>query len=212
MTPRGSVGDEDLPVAELLLIDDACDRFEAAWREGSEPQLAPFLAGASALARPRLFRELLTIDLEFRLGRGERLQPEAYRVGLPEDLEVIDEVFAAFGYGARPGDHLPALPGESPGPTLHHGRSTGRGPPPPSCRRDDPGALHLDLGARPEMVAAAPCAGDGPGRDRGGRDPPARGGLLLRRPAPGRTPRGRAGAQHHPEQSRGSRLRPPGQA
>src|SRR5271157_4505074 len=99
MTPRGSVGDEDLPVAELLLIDDACDRFEAAWREGSEPQLAPFLAGASALARLGLFRELLIIDLEFRLGRGERPQPEAYRVELPEDLEVIDEVFAAFGHG-----------------------------------------------------------------------------------------------------------------
>jgi eukaryotic-like serine/threonine-protein kinase len=99
MTPRASVGDEDLPVAELLLIDDACDRFEAAWREGSEPQLAPFLAGSSALARPRLFRELLTIDLEFRLGRDERPQPAAYRVGLPDDSEVIYEVFAAFGYG-----------------------------------------------------------------------------------------------------------------
>ncbi len=75
MTPRTSVGEEELPVAELLLVDAACDRFEAAWRGGSEPQLAPFLAAASALARPRLFRELLTIDLEYRLGRGERPQP-----------------------------------------------------------------------------------------------------------------------------------------
>jgi len=99
MTPGASVGDEDLPVAELLLIDDACDRFEAGWREGTEPQLAPFLAGASAQARPRLFRELLAIDLEFRLGRGEQPQPEAYRAGLPVDIDVIDEVFAAFGYG-----------------------------------------------------------------------------------------------------------------
>ena len=34
MTPRASTGDEDLPVADLLDIDAACDRFEAAWRDG----------------------------------------------------------------------------------------------------------------------------------------------------------------------------------
>ena len=87
-------------------IDDACDRFEAAWRVGEEPRLAPFLAGASALAQPRLFRELLTIDLEFRLGRGERPQPEAYRGELHDHIDVIDEVFAAFGHG---GADLPVL-------------------------------------------------------------------------------------------------------
>ena len=108
MTPRSSIGDEDLSVAELLLIDDVCDRFEAAWRDGKEPQVAPFLAGASDLAQPRLFRELLTIDLEFRLARGERPQPEAYRVGLLDHIDVIDEVFAAFGYG---GTTIPSFTG-----------------------------------------------------------------------------------------------------
>ncbi len=99
MTPRAWINDEELPVAELLLIDDACDRFETAWRDGKEPQLESYLAGSSDHSRRRLVRELLTMDLEFRLGRGERPQPDAYRVAVPDHSDVIEEVFAVLDYG-----------------------------------------------------------------------------------------------------------------
>ena len=99
MTIRTSVTDQDLPVAELLLIDDACDRFESAWRNGEEPDLALFLAGVSAGAVPRLILELLNIDIEFRLGRGERPNPETYLTRLPDHGDAVNEVFAALGPG-----------------------------------------------------------------------------------------------------------------
>ncbi len=108
MTSRASVSENELPVADLLHIDDACDRFEAAWRNGQEPELARFLADASAQARPRLLRELLAIELEFRRDRGERPEPEAYRAGIADHANVIDEVFAAFRWDNAT---IPSIPG-----------------------------------------------------------------------------------------------------
>ncbi len=99
MTSPGSVSGKDLPVADLWHIDEACDRFEAAWRNGQELELSPFLAGTSTHALPRLVRELLTMDLEFRLNRGERPGPEFYHSRLPDHGDAINEIFSRIGQG-----------------------------------------------------------------------------------------------------------------
>jgi len=90
-----------VPLADLLRIDAACDQFELAWRADDHPELASFLADGpgSDLARAQLFHGLLTVELEFRLGRGERPDPQFYLDRFPEYSTVILAVFASFGRG-----------------------------------------------------------------------------------------------------------------
>ena len=78
-----------------------CDRFEAAWRSEVPPDLAAFMAEGpgSDLARDRLLRGLLTLDLEFRIGPGELPDPETYIEEFPEYAIAIRDVFADFDHG-----------------------------------------------------------------------------------------------------------------
>ena len=93
MNPDITVGDGGLALDEWKRIDAACDRFEAAWRAGERPDLAEALDGVEGPARSLLFRELLTLDLEFRLGLGERPEAVAYSERFPDHLGVIDAAF-----------------------------------------------------------------------------------------------------------------------
>ena len=58
--------DEEMAVADLQRIDDACDRFEAAWRRGDRPDLESFLTDHSGPCRTSLLRELLALELDLR--------------------------------------------------------------------------------------------------------------------------------------------------
>lgn len=61
----------ELPVADLERIDAICDRFEAGWLAGSRPDLASYLADGPLGVKARLFRELLNVELDYRLKKGE---------------------------------------------------------------------------------------------------------------------------------------------
>jgi serine/threonine-protein kinase len=89
--------DNGLPVADRRRIDEACDRFEAAWIAGGRPDLGSFLADATVPARGRLFRELLELELDYRVGLGERPRASEYRERFPEHADAVAEVFAANG-------------------------------------------------------------------------------------------------------------------
>lgn len=65
-------------------VDQVADRFEAAWRSGSPPDLADFLEGASDEPRRQLLVELVKIDLEHRWRLGDHRSLEAYRSQFPE--------------------------------------------------------------------------------------------------------------------------------
>jgi hypothetical protein len=86
-------------VWKLKQIDAACDRFEAAWRSGEQPDLGAFLASIPEPARARLFSELLPLDLEFRHKRGEQPDAAEYRDRFPEHLTAIE---AVFGFDETP--------------------------------------------------------------------------------------------------------------
>ncbi len=70
--------DHRLAVAELQRIDDACDRFESAWRGGEQPELESFLAGFDGPVRTQLLRDLLTLELDLRREQGEKPDRRAY--------------------------------------------------------------------------------------------------------------------------------------
>ncbi len=78
-----------LPLPERLQIDAICDRFEAAWRAGEAPDLADFLTVTHGPAHDRLFRELLALDLEFRLEQGETPEADTYLSRFPEHCETV---------------------------------------------------------------------------------------------------------------------------
>jgi serine/threonine-protein kinase len=79
--------DKPLPATLLLQVDRVCERFEAAWRAASgdtpPPCLEDYLAGADGAIWPKLLRELVLLDLEYRQRRGERPAAEEYRSRFP---------------------------------------------------------------------------------------------------------------------------------
>jgi serine/threonine protein kinase len=79
---RGSPAAE-LPTAAWDRVDEALERFEAAWQSGARPDLADYLEG-TAEERFALLVELVHIDLELRLKAGEPARVEDYLGRFPE--------------------------------------------------------------------------------------------------------------------------------
>jgi tetratricopeptide (TPR) repeat protein len=100
MSPPSGAG-ENPPLADLLQIDSACDRFEAAWRAGERPELELYLAEVSQAARPRLLRELLILELEYQRNGETQPDPAEYRARFAEYAAVIDAAFAQLEASAR---------------------------------------------------------------------------------------------------------------
>jgi tetratricopeptide (TPR) repeat protein/tRNA A-37 threonylcarbamoyl transferase component Bud32 len=94
-----------MPLSERKQIDTICDRIEAAWLRGEGPDLASFLDVAAGPVREQLFRELLALDMEYRLGDGAPAAAETYRARFPEYRAIIDAAFrnAASGSASRIG-------------------------------------------------------------------------------------------------------------
>ncbi|MCI0683658.1 MAG: serine/threonine-protein kinase [Gemmataceae bacterium] len=103
------------------LLDQICDTFEKAWREGRLPRIEDCLEQAAPSLRTQLFKELLLSECECRRGRGETPSLDEYRSRFPEHADVIDELFRSTVVGgdervrgsATPGPRgaAPPLPG-----------------------------------------------------------------------------------------------------
>jgi len=101
---------EQLPIGDLRYIDAVCDRFEAAWGAGEFPDPASYLSDAKEALRELLFRDLLCLDLQYRLERGEHPDVQEYRQRFPQFAEVVAVVFAAEPSGAVPLELSGAVP------------------------------------------------------------------------------------------------------
>jgi serine/threonine protein kinase len=86
-----------LPPSLALRIENACTRFEAAWKGGQQPRIEDYLADAPEPDRSRLLRELLALELEYRHRQGETLVLDNYRQRFPDQAEVVVAVFRAAG-------------------------------------------------------------------------------------------------------------------
>lgn len=78
-------------------IEEIVERFEEAWHGPWPPRLEAFLPGDAALFWPVLV-ELVHIDLEYRLKRGEKVTVEAYLRNYPElsdDRATVVDLLAA---------------------------------------------------------------------------------------------------------------------
>jgi predicted ATPase len=79
-------GYDRLGAALAQSVDEACDRFEEAWRAGQRPAIEDYLTGVTGLARLVLLRELVLSEVSCRRRCGEAPRPEDYRDRFP-DLE-----------------------------------------------------------------------------------------------------------------------------
>lgn len=76
--------------------DKICDRFEAEWRQGHRPAIETFMNEVEAAQRGSLLRELLALDLEYRLARSERPIPAEYFEQFPMYAQDVTAVFKRY--------------------------------------------------------------------------------------------------------------------
>jgi tetratricopeptide (TPR) repeat protein len=81
-------------------LDPVCDRFESAWLSGQRPSLESHLNAGEDADRPALLRELLALDLHYRVRHGERPTLEEYRLRFPAYAELIERLFIACSAGS----------------------------------------------------------------------------------------------------------------
>jgi WD40 repeat protein len=134
--------DAALTPAMVALLEQACDRFEAAWKAGARPALEDYLATMPAEGRLVLFRELMSIEAEYRrrgvpdlLAASARASDVLGPPGTPA-AEIADEVStnadAAIAFEA----HTHA---SDPGATVDHGPGAPPGEPKTTAPLDDRG-------------------------------------------------------------------------
>ncbi len=86
---------------DAVRIDEACCRFEAAWRDGGLPRIESFLGAVSGQACSTLLFELLSLELELRGEPGDAPLAADYRSRFPDHLDIIED---AFGLWFRRGE------------------------------------------------------------------------------------------------------------
>src|SRR5438067_368450 len=68
-------------------IDEACDRFEQAWKTGAKdrrPRIKDYLVNMTGLARATLLRELVLLEVFYCRQGGESVSTQEYLCRFPE--------------------------------------------------------------------------------------------------------------------------------
>lgn len=76
------------------LLDEVCDRFEAACKSATRPQIEDFLRDVPPSSGDRGFRELLELELAYRRRAGESPSADEYRRRFPQHTATIDELLS----------------------------------------------------------------------------------------------------------------------
>ncbi len=76
--------DASASLAIARLIDARCDEFEQALAAGQSPTIESFLTGLPPENRQTLLVELLGLEIDFRVARGERPEAADYAMRFPE--------------------------------------------------------------------------------------------------------------------------------
>jgi eukaryotic-like serine/threonine-protein kinase len=99
-----------LPLSVVRLVDQVCDEFEKAWRDGGRPRIEDYVPDESAAARSAALRALVASELELRRQLGERPAVEEYLGRFPADAELVRSAFS------EDAATVTALPRTSPSP------------------------------------------------------------------------------------------------
>jgi hypothetical protein len=80
---------------DLQQIDAVCDRFEKVLLLGERPDLGDFVVMVPEYARAQLFRDLLSLELEYGPKRGEQPDRRSYRERFPDFERVVELAFGS---------------------------------------------------------------------------------------------------------------------
>jgi serine/threonine protein kinase len=100
-----------LPLSAELRVDHLCRSFEDAWIAGDQPSLEAYLAKAQGPEQGALLRELLRLEIDYRLRAGQTPTQEEYKARFPQASDLIDLCLSA---GRRAG-HSSASESRLPG-------------------------------------------------------------------------------------------------
>lgn len=85
--------DSSQRIKQLLRIDELRHRFESSWRAGDAPRLEQYLAEMEQPLQGALLFELLGVELQVRLQRGESLQASQYHARFPQYGPHVERAF-----------------------------------------------------------------------------------------------------------------------
>jgi WD40 repeat protein len=87
--PTGTLDESGgLSVEQALLLEQACDAFEAKWRAGGRPDVGAALLDLPQELRSAAMRELVSLDMYYRREAGEHPTPAEYAARFP-DLDPV---------------------------------------------------------------------------------------------------------------------------
>jgi serine/threonine protein kinase len=107
-------GEPTLRLSAALRINEACNRFELAWRAGQRPRVEDYLGDAAEPEQSDLLRELVALEIDCRRQAGEDPSVDEYRARFPAlALVPLLEGRTAKQPDLRSGvtADLPAVPG-----------------------------------------------------------------------------------------------------
>jgi eukaryotic-like serine/threonine-protein kinase len=81
-----------LSPTEVRQIVQACDRFEAAWKQGPRPQPEDYLGALGEPLRTAMLRQLLLLDWDYRVRVGDTPRTGDYLTRFPADAAMIENV------------------------------------------------------------------------------------------------------------------------
>jgi WD40 repeat protein/tRNA A-37 threonylcarbamoyl transferase component Bud32 len=96
---------ESAPLSESegRLVDQVCNRFEAACKAGGQRRVEDFLGDTPEPARSSLLRELVVLEVYYRRARGEGCRVEEYLARFPDlDPAWLDEAVAGGSQAVTP--------------------------------------------------------------------------------------------------------------
>ena len=93
--------DASLSPSMINGMDDACDRFEAAWKAGLRPQIEDYLEETAGPERSVLWHELLVLELVYRRRQGEQPTPEEYRARFPARANLVGKALGEADLSVR---------------------------------------------------------------------------------------------------------------
>ena len=99
---------DDLSAPEALHVEQACSRFEDAWKDWRgrpRPALEAGLGEAAGPVRAVLLGELLRLELDYRRQAGERPELAEYLPRFPAEEGLVRAVFAGADRPADPAAH-----------------------------------------------------------------------------------------------------------
>jgi len=76
-----------------MVLGQLCDRFEAAWKAGQRPLIEAYWADIQETGRLAALRELLPVELAYRIQAGEKPTLQEYQLRFPRHAESVEVAY-----------------------------------------------------------------------------------------------------------------------